>query len=113
MEYTIDAKGKILGRLASEIAVLLQGKNSAHYEPRVRGNNRVYVKNAGGIIVSGGKEEKKIYYRHTGYMGHLRERTYAEAFTLSPEKVLRNAVTHMLPKNWLRDRRMLLLKIEK
>lgn len=112
MLYTIDAKGKRLGRLASDIAVILQGKKSAAYNPRLRGEDRVVVKNVGGIVVSGGKEEKKIYYRHTGYMGHLREKTYAQAFAQSPEKVLRRAVEHMLPRNWIRKDRMKLLKVE-
>ncbi len=112
MNYTIDAKGKRLGRLASEIAVILQGKKHATYNPRLRGEDRVLIKNAKGIVVTGEKDTKKIYYRHTGYMGHLREKTYAEAFAQSPEKVLRHAVEHMLPRNWIRAERMKLLKVE-
>ncbi|MBI3114545.1 MAG: uL13 family ribosomal protein, partial [Candidatus Harrisonbacteria bacterium] len=73
MDYVIDAKNQKLGRLASQIAVILQGKRHASYEPRLRGEDRVIVKNVSGIAVTGGKEKKKIYYRHTGYMGHLRE----------------------------------------
>ncbi len=112
MEYTIDAKGKHLGRLASEIAVILQGKRQATYNPRLRGEDRVTVKNAKGIVVTGNKETQKVYYRHTGYMGHLREKTHKEAFAQSPEKVLRRAVEHMLPRNWIRAERMKLLRVE-
>ncbi len=112
MDYIIDAQNKRLGRIASEIAVILQGKKSARYEPRLRGEDRVIVKNVKGLTVSGAKEVKKIYYRHTGYMGHLRERTFEQAFAKSPTEVLRRAVTHMLPKNFLRDKRMKMLRIE-
>ena len=113
MNYEIDAKGKRLGRLASEIAQILQGKKSVDYEPRLEGKDRVMVKNAGKIVFTGDKLQQKIYYHHTGYMGHLKRRTLAMTFAQSPEKVLYNAVSHMLPKNWLRQRRLNRLKIEK
>lgn len=113
MEYIIDAKNKKLGRLASEIAVILQGKKSVAYEPRLRGEDRVVVKNISGIIVTGGKESKKIYYRHTGYMGHLKEELFKDAFAKSPEKVLRRVVEHMLPKNSLKSKRIKMLTVEK
>lgn len=113
MDHIIDAKGKILGRLASEIAFILQGKKHANYEQQKRGDDRVIIKNVGGLVVSGGKEEKKIYYHHTGYMGHLREKLYKEKFKQAPDQVLRRAVENMLPRNFLRDKRLRLLKIEK
>ena len=113
MDYVIDAKNQRLGRLASEIAVILQGKKRAEYDPRLRGEDRVVVKNVAGIVVTGGKEKKKIYYRHTGYMGHLRERQYSEEFAKHPQEVLREAVRRMLPRNFLRDRRLAMLKIER
>ncbi len=113
MEYIIDAKNKRLGRLATEIATILQGKKSPSYAPHKIGSDKVLVKNAGGIVVSGGKEKKKVYYRHTGYMGHLREKTFEQAFARSPEKVLRHAVEHMLPRNFIRSKRLNMLKIEK
>ena len=106
MEHHIDAKNQTLGRLATKIAHLLQGKDSPNYEPRVIGDNKVIVKNTNHIKVTGSKAEQKIYYRHTGYMGHLRETTYKVAFEKSPEKVLRHAVRGMLPKNFIRDRRL-------
>lgn len=113
MDYIIDAKDQRLGRIATQIAAILQGKKTPRYSPHLRGDDRVIVKNVSGIQVTAGKETKKIYYRHTGYMGHLRERTYAQFFEKSPEKVLRYAVEHMLPRNFLRDKRMKMLKVEK
>jgi large subunit ribosomal protein L13 len=113
MDYNIDAKNKKLGRLASEIAVILQGKKHASYEPRLRGEDRVFVKNAGSLVVTGGKETKMIYYKHTGYMGHLREKTFEQMFAKSPAQVLRKAIENMLPRNFLRDKRLKMLKIEK
>lgn len=112
MEYVINAQGEKLGRLASRIAVILQGKLSPGYEPRLPGVDRVVVKNAKKIEVTGSKEREKIYYRHTGYMGHLRERRFREAFEASPEAVLRHTVSHMLPKNRLRGARLKRLIIE-
>ncbi len=113
MDYIIDAKNKRLGRLATEIAVILQGKKSATYAPHKRGDDRVIVKNAGDISVSGGKEKKTIYYRHTGYMGHLREKTLEQVKAQSPEKLIRTAVENMLPRNFLRAKRLNMLKIER
>lgn len=105
-EYTIDAKGKRFGRLASEIAIILQGKKSPTYNPRLPGGEKVVVKNIKEISISGNKESAKVYYRHTGYMGHLKERSFKEAFERDPERVLREAVRHMLPKNKLSPRRL-------
>lgn len=109
-DHIIDAKNKRLGRLASEIAVILQGKKSASYERNRVSSDRVLVKNVGKITISGKKEKEKIYYRHTGYMGHLKELKYEEAFKRDPRKVLRQAVEHMLPKNFLNKKRILNLK---
>lgn len=102
-----------MGRLATEIAHILQGKNSPAYQKHEQGNDAITVKNASGIVVTGGKETKKIYYRHTGYMGHLRETSYENAFKKSPTEVLRTAVSNMLPKNWIRQDRLNNLVIEK
>jgi large subunit ribosomal protein L13 len=113
MEYIIDAKNKRLGRVASEIAVILQGKKTVAYAPNKIGEDKVVVKNAALISVSGGKEKKKIYYKHTGYMGHLREKTFEQRFAKSPERVLRDAVENMLPRNFIRAKRLNRLKIEK
>lgn len=111
MYYEIDAKNKMLGRLATEIAHLLQDKNSVKYEQRLPGENRVVVMNVSEIKVTGKKADQKIYYRHTGYMGHLKEKTFKQAFA-NPAWVLRHAVRGMLPKNFLTDRRMKRLVIK-
>ena len=112
MDIIIDAKKQRLGRLATKIAAVLQNKNSVTYEPRLEGGNRVIVKNITDIEISGNKADQKIYYRHTGYMGHLKEKTYKEAFTKKPAWVLRHAVAGMLPKNRLQAKRLKQLIIE-
>ncbi len=112
MEYKIDATNKILGRLASEIAMILQGKKSAYYEPRLAGADKVFVANIKKMVFSGKKLVQKKYYRHTGYMGHLYSKTLQEVFEKDPAKVLRMAVERMLPKNTLRRKRMLRLEIK-
>lgn len=113
MNHIIDAKNKKLGRLAVEIAHILQGKNHPSYERNKEGVDTIVVKNAGALTVTGAKAEKKIYYRHTGYMGHLRKIPFKTAFTKSPEEVLRHAVYNMLPKNWIRQNRLNRLTIER
>jgi len=112
MVYHIDAKNKRLGRLASEIAAILQGKKSAYYEPRLAGADKVVVENVKELSFSGNKLVNKQYYWHTGYMGHLKSASLEELFEKNPEKVLRNAVEHMLPKNKLKPKRMKLLTIK-
>lgn len=113
MQHTIDATNQKLGRLASQIAQILQGKLNASYNPRLSGNDKVVVNNISKMVVTGRKASQKIYYRHTGYMGHLKERIYKEAFEKFPEKVLRLAVQRMLPQNSLRDKRLRRLEISK
>jgi len=106
MEYHIDAQGKALGRIASEAALILQGKKSPAYEPREVGNDKVIIENVRNIVMTGKKRTEKIYYRHTGYMGHLKEKTFAQHFEKNPEFVVREAVRRMLPKNFLNKRRL-------
>ncbi len=106
MDYTIDAKGKRLGRLASDIAVILQGKKSTSYDPKNVGADRVVVKNYTAVTVSGRKDTQKLYHRHTGYMGHLKTLTFRQAFDRNPKAVIRNAVRRMMPKNFLNQKRL-------
>jgi len=113
MQHVLDAKNKILGRIAGEAAHILQGKHAADYQPNKVIMDTVLVKNASLMTVSGGKEVKKIYYRHTGYMGHLRESLYEQEFKKSPTEVLRKAIFNMLPKNFIRQDRLNRLIIEK
>ena len=109
--YLVDASGKTLGRLASKIAVLLMGKHKKEYTPHVDNGDFVVVINAEKIHVTGKKLEKKIYYKHTGYMGYLKETPLKDMLAKKPEEVIRLAVRGMLPKNRLRDRRMKRLKV--
>jgi len=112
MEYTIDAKDKKLGRLSSEIAMILQGKKSPKYDPKLLGGDKVFVKNASQISISGDKAGQKIYYKHTGPLGHLKERKFNDVLKKNPAWVIRHAVKSMLPKNRLNAKRLNNLKIE-
>ncbi len=111
-QHVIDASGQILGRLATQVAHLLQGKESADYLPRLSGSNVVVVKNAAKIKVTRNKSVTKLYHHHTGYQGHLYTKTYGQIVAADPTAALRLAVYNMLPANWLRQRRMNRLKIE-
>ena len=109
---TIDAEGQSLGRMASRIAVLLQDKHKPEYAPNKVGDTAVVIENLSKIKPF--KETKlktKIYYKHTGYIGHLRETKLSDMWEKDPEKVLRMAVRGMLPKNKLRDKRLKRLEI--
>jgi large subunit ribosomal protein L13 len=107
----LDATGQSLGRLASQIAVLLQDKNKATFEPNKAGTTTVVVNNFSKINFKGNKPKTKIYYKHTGYIGHLKETTLEKMWEKDPERILKMAVRGMLPKNKLRDRRLKRLKI--
>jgi large subunit ribosomal protein L13 len=110
--YTIDANGKVLGRLASKIAVLLMGKNKPNFIKNKDLGDFVIVKNVNKIRFTGNKPKTKIFYRHTGYIGSLKKTTLGQAFEENPEKVLRESIFGMLPKNRLRKERLRRLKIE-
>lgn len=105
-DYTIDAKNKRFGRVISEVAHTLQGKKSPDYEPRLPGKDRVVLKNYKDMVVTGAKAEQKIYYRHTGYVGHLKATKFKDAFKKNPEGVIREAVRRMLPKNLIAAKRL-------
>ena len=109
--YTIDASGKILGRLAAEVAVLLQGKNKEDYLPNLLNKDIVKVFNTSQIKISGKKTDLKKYYRHSGYLGGIKEEKYKEMFERDPNEVFRRAVLGMLPKNKLRAKRIKQLKL--
>jgi len=111
--HTIDASGKILGRLATDIAILLQGKNRPDYCPYLDTGDNVIIINTSKIKVSGRKSEQKKYYRHSGYIGSLKEITYEKLFAKDPNKILRKAVYGMLPKNKLRAKMLKRLKLYK
>jgi len=112
-DHIIDAKNQILGRLASKIALLLQDKDNPVYDPRLAGENRITVKNVHLIKVTGRKEKQKIYYHHTGYIGHLKEVKFQDMLQKDPARILKLAVKGMLPKNRLLNKRLKRLIIEK
>ena len=109
--YLLDAEGKTLGRLATQIADLLRGKGKPQYTPHIDTGDFVVVVNAERIHVTGNKLEQKLYYRHSGYPGGLRSRTLAEQLARRPEEVIRKAVKGMLPKNKLAARQIVKLKV--
>src|SRR6266508_3842087 len=103
--YLVDAEGQTLGRLATAIADTLRGKNKPQYTPHVDTGDFVVVVNAEKIAVTGKKLDEKIYYRHSGYPGGLKERTLRDQLERRPTEVLRKAVKGMLPRNRTTRRR--------
>jgi large subunit ribosomal protein L13 len=109
--YLVDAEGKTLGRLATQIADTLRGKRKPQYTPHVDTGDFVIVVNAEKIQVTGNKLDQKRYYRHSGYPGGLRSRTLREQLDRRPTEVLRVAVKGMLPKSRLARQQITKLKI--
>jgi large subunit ribosomal protein L13 len=107
----VDAEGKTLGRLATQIAERLRGKGKAVFAPHVDTGDFVVVVNAEKIAVTGKKLDEKMYYKHSGYPGGLRERTLREQLNRQPTEVLRKAVKGMLPRNRLGRAQLTKLKI--
>jgi len=97
----VDASGQVLGRLASQVAKLLMGKHKSIYTPHLDTGDYVMVLNAAKVEVSGKKANQKIYYRHSGYPGGLKEITFRELFSKYPTRVVEAAVKGMLPKSRL------------
>lgn len=110
--HTIDASGKVLGRLATEIAILLQGKDKPDFAPYKDIGYFVIIKNADKIKVTGKKAQQKIYYHYSGFMGGLKEIPFEKVFKRDPNEILKKAVFGMLPKNKLRAKRIKRLKFE-
>jgi len=109
--HVMDAEGKTLGRLSSEIATLLQGKHKPIYVPYLNTGDYVVVINAGKVRVTGRKLYQKMYYRHSGYPGGLKEETLARLLARAPTRALRHAVKGMLPKNIVGRRMLSRLKL--
>ena len=97
--YVVDATGQTLGRLASEIARRLRGKHKAEYTPHVDAGDYIIVVNAEKVFVSGSKETKKIYYRHSGYPGGIKSTSLKRLREAKPEELIEKAVKGMLPRN--------------
>jgi large subunit ribosomal protein L13 len=96
--YVVDAQDKVLGRLAVQIAARLRGKHKVQYTPHVDTGDYIVVVNASKLRVTGRKTERKVYYRHSGFPGGLRETNFAKLHAVRPERVLQKAVKGMLPK---------------
>jgi len=109
--HTIDATGKVLGRLAAQIAILLRGKHKPDFVPYKDMGDFVVVKDVGKLKITGKKMEQKKYFRHTGYLGGVKEISLKQMFKENPAEVLRKAVFGMLPKNKLRAKQIKRLKI--
>jgi large subunit ribosomal protein L13 len=109
--YVVDAEGKVLGRLASEIATRLRGKHKPNYSTFMDVGDFIVVINADKVKLTGNKLENKTYYHHTGYIGHLKETTAKELLEKKPTEVLHKAVKGMLPKNTLGRAQLKKLKI--
>jgi large subunit ribosomal protein L13 len=109
--YVVDAEGKHLGRLATEIVRVLRGKNKPQYTPHVDVGDFVVVVNADRVAVTGRKAEQRVYRRHSGYPGGMKETSYEQMFARKPTEVLRKAVYGMMPKTRLARRQFKKLKI--
>jgi large subunit ribosomal protein L13 len=109
--YVVDAEGQTLGRLATQIAERLRGKGKPQFTPHVDTGDFVVVVNAEKIAVTGNKLDDKLYYRHSGYPGGLRQRSLREQLERVPAEVLRKAVKGMLPRNRLGRQQLTKLKI--
>ena len=107
----VDAEGKTLGRLATQIANVLRGKHKPTYTPHVDVGDFVIVVNAEKVAVTGDKREKKLYWRHSGYPGGIRSRTLGDLLEKRPEEVIRKAVKGMLPRNRLARQQLRKLKV--
>jgi len=109
--YVVDAEGKHLGRLATEIVRVLRGKNKPQYTPHVDVGDFVVVVNAGRVAVTGRKAEQRVYRRHSGYPGGMKETSYEQMLARKPTEVLRKAVHGMMPKTRLARKQFKKLKI--
>ena len=109
--YVVDAQNKVLGRLASQIAARLRGKHKPEYTPHVDTGDYVVVVNIDKLRVTGRKLERKIYYRHTGFPGGIRQTSLGKLQAARPERVLQKAVKGMLPKGPLGYAMMRKLKV--
>jgi large subunit ribosomal protein L13 len=109
--YLVNAKGKVLGRMASELAKILRGKKKSTYTPHLDTGDFVVVVNAEKVVLTGKKMKDKIYYRHTGYPGGIREMSAEKLLAKKPTEMIRIAVKGMLPKNSLGRQMLRKLKV--
>jgi large subunit ribosomal protein L13 len=109
--YVVDADGMVLGRLATEVARILRGKHKPTFAPHMDTGDHVVIVNADKVVLTAGKADRKVVYRHSGYPGGLKSETYARAFARKPEDALRRTIRGMLPKNRLGRQMLRKLKI--
>lgn len=109
--FVVDATNKVLGRLSSRIAMLLEGKQKPIYAPHMDVGDFVIVVNAEKIKVTGKKREQKAYYRHSGHPGGIKRRSFTEQLQTNPTEILRHAVRNMMPKNKMARYQQTKLKI--
>jgi large subunit ribosomal protein L13 len=109
--YIVDAKDKVLGRLASKLAYILQGKNLPDYTPHIDQADFIVVINAKKVKLTGKKLDQKVYWNHSGYMGGLKLETARKLLEKRPEQLIYLAVKRMLPRNKMRDKLLKKLKI--
>ncbi len=109
--FVLDAKGKILGRFASEVAKILRGKHKTDFTPHIDHGDGVIIINCEKIEVTGNKEANKVYRRYTGYMGGLREEDFRNLMKRKPEAILDHAVRGMMPKTRLAEKQLRRLRI--
>lgn len=109
--HVVDAKGRVLGQVAVEVALKLAGKNKPTFTPHTDGGDFVIVINASEVVVTGNKALTKMYASHSSFPGGYKEKSFAELIVAHPEKVITHAVNNMLPNNKLRDRRLARLKV--
>ena len=109
--YVVDAEDLVLGRLSTEVARILRGKHKPTFAPHMDMGDHVIVINAEKVVLTSNKADQKLVYRHSGYPGGLKSRTFAEALALKPEEGVRRAVRGMLPKNRLGRQMLTKLKV--
>jgi large subunit ribosomal protein L13 len=111
--YVVDGEGKVFGRVASQVASILRGKNKPEFTPNVDTGDFVIVVNAEKLVLTGNKLDQKMYYRHSGYPGGLRKTSYRNLMQNKPEFAFTEAVRRMLPKNTLGKKMLTKLRVYK
>lgn len=109
--WVVDAEGLVLGRMATEVARLLRGKHKATFSPHLDGGDHVIIVNADKVVLTSGKAERKMAYRHSGYPGGIRSRTYADWLERQPTEAVRRTIRGMLPSNRLGRQMLRKLKV--
>lgn len=109
--HVVDAEGLVLGRLATEVASILRGKHKPTFAPHMDVGDHVIIVNADKVVLTAGKADSKVLYRHTGYPGGIKSQSYAEALARRPEEAVRRTIKGMLPKNRLGSQMISKLKV--